>query len=78
MPTRITEHARKRMDRYGITEEAVLRAVEEPDSVVASHGGRTIAQKAEGDYVLRVVLEPNEGISMVVTVYRARRARYEI
>lgn len=78
MEMRITGHARKRMERYGISESLVQDAMEEPDSVVAGHSDRKIAQKNLNDYVLRVIFEEEKDINVIVTVYKAKSERYEI
>jgi hypothetical protein len=63
------------MERYGIRESDVLLAVRNSDSMSLGYEGRSIAQKAMDDLLLRVVFEQNEFIT-VVTVYPARRKRY--
>ena len=72
-----TMHARARLIRYGIREEEVLDALLDPDEVVPGHSGRFVAHKYKGVYVLRVVYEQLGDALVVVTVYRARRERYE-
>ena len=52
-------------------------AIQEPQISLA-HGGRQIAQKKLDGYVLRVVYEKQSHKKVVVTVYKARRERYEI
>lgn len=44
MKFKITRHARKRMEKYGISESLVREGMESPDSVVEGHSGRKIAQ----------------------------------
>lgn len=78
MTVSFTAHARARMARYGIDETTVHRALKEPDSVVGGHSGRRIAQLALNGYILRVVFEGPRSSAVVVTVYRARRDRYEV
>jgi hypothetical protein len=65
------------MEQYGIAEIEVLAAIAQPDKVTRGYKGRWIAQKAAGRYVLRVVYEEAEDLITVVTVYKARRERYE-
>jgi len=72
---RISEHARKRMIKYGLIEEVVIGALREPDRVLVGHRGRKIAHRFKNRYVLRVVYEEDDTIT-VVTVYPARRDRY--
>ena len=74
-PIIITEHAEERMRRYKISREIVISCIRKPDEVVSSYGGRLIAHKFRGRYVLRVVYEEDTLIT-VITVYWARRERY--
>ena len=74
---RFTKHAVLRMEQYGIPVSEVLRAIAQPDKVLLGYKGRRVAQKAAGRYVVRVVYEEAEDLITVVTVYRARRERYE-
>lgn len=67
------------MARYGLTESEVLRALRDPDTVLSGRLGRVIAQRAIGpDHLVRVVIEEQEGLRVIVTVYKARRDRYEV
>jgi hypothetical protein len=66
------------MARYGVDEKAVLETLRDPDAVVDGHSGRRIAQRSLNDYLLRVVFEGDREDAVVVTVYRARRDRYEV
>ena len=74
-PIIITEHAKERMRRYGISRNDVIFCVRNPDEVVLGYRGRRIAHKFRGKYVLRVVYEEDTLIT-VITVYWARRERY--
>ncbi|MFW5904543.1 MAG: DUF4258 domain-containing protein [Candidatus Saliniplasma sp.] len=75
---RITEHARKRMERYNISETMVRNAMKDPESLIDGHSGRNIAQKKLNGYVLRVIFEEEKGINVIVTVYKAKSERYEV
>jgi len=75
-PIRLTEHARFRMMRYQISEEEVTACLRNPDKVVGGYKGRKIAHKVKNRYVIRVIYEENELIT-VVTVYLAWKSRYE-
>lgn len=75
-PVRISGHALKRMARYEIGKDLVVRSLREPDFMTAGYHGRKIAHKFMNRQVLRVVYEDNDVI-VVVTVYPARRERYE-
>jgi hypothetical protein len=74
----ITGHARERMKKYEISELWIKRAIEEPTSVIESGSNRKIAQKRLNGLVLRVIYETRETIAVVITVYKAKRERYEI
>lgn len=74
-PVRISEHAKKRMVKYGLSEDVVIEALREPDRVLVGYRERKIAHKFKNNYVLRVVYE-EDGVIAVVTVYLARRERY--
>ena len=77
MRINITEHAKDRMKKYGISEEMVIETLRNPDCVLEGHSGRKIAQKALNEkYLLRVIYEEAEGV-IVVTCYKAKRSRYE-
>lgn len=74
---KVTEHAKDRMKKYGISEELLLKALEEPDCVAKGHSNRKIAQKALDDkHLLRVVFEDFGEVLIAVTCYKARSSRY--
>jgi len=75
---RITKHAKRRMKIYGISKREVVQALQEPNVLLDGHSGRKIAQKRLNSYVLRVIFEERDKEVVVITVYRARRERYEI
>ncbi|MBI5553706.1 MAG: DUF4258 domain-containing protein [Candidatus Diapherotrites archaeon] len=78
MKVKITNHARERMEIYGISEEQVFGALSNPDATLIGSKGRKIAQKRLNSYVLRVIYEDVGWARIVVTVYKAKRERYEI
>ena len=78
MEIKILRHARQRMLRYNVNQATVEETLAKPDSEVLSYGGRQIAQKRLDGYVLRVVYERQNNTKVVVTVYKARRERYEV
>lgn len=78
MKVSFTAHARRRMARYGISHQCVRKGLAEPDNVVEGHSGRRIAQKVLNGYVLRIIFEGERENPVVVTVYPARRDRYEV
>ena len=78
MRIEITDHAKKRMQDYNISEDLVLETIRSPDNIVVTYGDRNIFQKKLNGYVLRLIVEENEGIKTVITLYKARSGRYEI
>lgn len=75
----LSDHARQQIDERELTEDVVIAIVENPEQVVAS-GQRRIAQTpvpvGEDIYLLRVVYEETDTIT-VVTVYRTSKiAKY--
>ena len=74
----ITNHARERMVKYDIDEETLLKCLKNHDDVVIGYDGRKIFHLNLNGYVLRVVVEESKEIKTVVTVYKARKNRYEI
>ena len=70
----ISEHARKRMKKYGLRESMVLEALIKPDKVTRGHHERKIAHRFMNSYVLRVIYEENDLVT-VITVYPSRRER---
>ncbi|MBU0662009.1 MAG: DUF4258 domain-containing protein [Candidatus Diapherotrites archaeon] len=59
MSLRIIDHAKERMQTYGISEAQVKDAVLKPDSAAISYKGRKIAQKRLNSYVLRGYIRGN-------------------
>jgi len=59
------------MERYGLEKSEVIEAITKPDKVVAGDKGRKIARRLRDRYVLRVVYEEDEFIT-VVAVYPSR------
>ena len=78
MALELTEHAKGRMLKYGITNNMVISAVNVPNAVVLGYGGRKIYQKRLNGHVIRVIVEEHKNVRRVITVYKARSVRYEI
>lgn len=72
----ISGHARKRMAKYELDEDLVIQVVRDPDRLADGYRGRRVAHKFMNDHILRVVYEEDHVIT-VVTVYPARRERFE-
>lgn len=75
-PINITEHASSRAIKYGISRNEIIECLSSPDEVVEGYKGRKIAHKFKNNHLLRVIYEEDDVIT-VVTVYLARRKRYE-
>ncbi|MBS3062169.1 MAG: DUF4258 domain-containing protein [Candidatus Diapherotrites archaeon] len=73
-----TNHALERMKKYDFPSTLVLESLENPDRIELSNNKRKIAQKRLNGYVLRVIYEENRNLYTIITVYRAKRERYEI
>lgn len=71
-----TNHSLERMKKYDISKDEVVEALMNPDEIIPGYMNRLIAQKYYGEYILRVIYEKINNIC-VITVYRARRKRYE-
>jgi len=78
-----TAHARQKyqiLKRHAcvITEDTVLKTVEEPDNIREGRRNRLIAQRAVNkEHVLRVIYEKQGDNIIIITFYPARRERYE-
>lgn len=68
----------ERMEKYGISEALVIETLKRPKVLIEGYAGRKIAQRKLNSYVLRVVFEKKRNEIVVITVYKARRERYEI
>lgn len=66
------------MQKYSISEELVREALEKPDSIVQGNFGREIYQKRLNGYVVRIIIEEDQGLFIVVTLYTSRVERYEV
>ena len=63
---------------FSLEERDVKRTVLEPDRVIRTRLGRWIAQrKFDERHLLRVIYEESAQERVVITVYPARRSRYE-
>lgn len=66
------------MRQYNVSEAMVVETIKSPDIEMLSYSNRRIAQKSLDGYVLRVLYEKENQNKIVITVYKARRERYEI
>jgi uncharacterized DUF497 family protein len=78
-----TTHARQKfeiLERHDciVTEDAIRKTVEEPESIRDGRRNRLIAQRAVNKgHLLRVIYEKQEDDIIIITFYPARRERYE-
>lgn len=79
----LSKHAKNKIKFLGehgfsLTERQVIGAVMSPDKVSKGRRERYVCQKVINEkHVLRVIYEEREDLKWVVTVYPARRKRYE-
>ena len=66
---------RRELKNYGLSGSIVIEALTKPDKLLVGHHKRKIAHKFKNNYVLRVIYEKNDSIT-VITVYPARRERH--
>ncbi len=78
MAVELTDHAKERMEDYRVSMAILLDTLHQPDSVVAGYSGRRVYQKRLNGHILRVIVEEQEGIRRIITVYKARAGRYGI
>ena len=80
-PIKLSPHAKEKLKRLvqsGITEEKAIKTVQNPESLTAGYFGRKIAQSAlTEELLLRVIYEETDNNILVVTIYPAKRRRYE-
>ncbi|NPA23660.1 MAG: DUF4258 domain-containing protein [Crenarchaeota archaeon] len=53
------------------------KALTNPDEIIRGYRDKLITHKYKDKYVLHVIFERKENIIIIITVYRARRSRYE-
>ena len=80
-PIDLSPHAKdklKRLVNVGITKEKVFDAIQNPESLKSGYFSRKIAQSTlTDDLLLRVIYEETDNSILVVTLYPAKRHRYE-
>ena len=80
-PITLSPHAKeklKRLVRIGITESIAIDTIKQPENVALGYFGRKIAQSSLTDeLLLRVIYEEMDNSILVVTLYPAKRHRYE-
>jgi len=70
---RLSRHARRRMDLYGITLEQITRTLAEPEYLVPSVKGRYNAYRKMGGRFLRVTYAEDDSHCVVVSVTPRKR-----
>ena len=77
----LSPHAKEKLKRLvqsGVTEEKTIKTVQNPESQTTGYFGRKIAQSTlTDDLVLRVIYEETDNSVLVITMYPAKRRRYE-
>jgi hypothetical protein len=67
----------KRPTKLQVTEEKVIKTIENPENLTTGYFGRKIAQsKLTPELVSRVVYEEIDNKVLVITIYPAKRERY--
>ena len=72
----ISNHAKKRIKTYNLTENFVLEVIKQPDEVVEGYGGTLIAHKLLNEHILRFVHIKGKSKIKIITVYPAKKERY--
>ncbi|WP_456396476.1 DUF4258 domain-containing protein [Thermococcus sp.] len=72
----LSHHAAQRASLWKIDIAQVLEALLHPREVITGHHGRFIAHLPLNGHLIRVVYEYDDGIPIVITVYRPRKERY--
>ncbi len=68
----------KQLRDYGISEDFLKAAIQDPDNLAEGYGGRKIYQKKLNGYLLRIMVEEDKETRRVRTTYKARSERYEV
>jgi len=71
-----TFHALERIQKWALTDRAVIEAILWPEEVLRGHRQRFIAHRRSGEHILRIVYEYDETMPVIVTVYFPLSGRY--
>jgi hypothetical protein len=72
----LTDHARDRMRRRGITEDQVRQVLADPEAVLTDRPGRVVAQgMIDPEHLLRVFVDIDRLPPEVVTLYQTSQLR---
>jgi len=70
----------KILNKHGfkIDKSIIIKAIENPDILLSGYAGRIIIQKKyDNKYLIRIIVEIIKNYIKVITVYPAKRKRYE-
>ena len=80
-PIILSPHAKEKLKRLvlvGVTEDKAIKTIKQPESLISGYFGRKIAQSSFTDeLLLRVIYEETDNSILVITLYPAKRQRYE-
>ncbi|MHB9128498.1 MAG: DUF4258 domain-containing protein [Candidatus Humimicrobiaceae bacterium] len=63
---------------FKIDKSIIIETIKNPDILLGSYAGRVIIQKKyNNEYLIRIIVEIIESYIKVITVYPAKRRRYE-
>ena len=75
----LSDHARRQLQRRGLTETMVLGTARSPEQVISVRPGREVRQSRvrmqpdDRDYVVRVFVDTDSDGDIVVTAYRSSK-----
>jgi hypothetical protein len=77
----LSPHAKeklKRLVQIGVTEDKIVKTIRNPENLILGYFGRKIAQsRLTDELLLRVIYEETDNNILVITLYPAKRQRYE-
>ena len=80
-PIILSPHAKEKLKRLvliGVTADKAVKTIKQPESLTSGYFGRKIAQSPLTDeLLLRVIYEETDNSILVITLYPAKRQRYE-
>lgn len=80
-PIALSPHAKEKLKRLvliGVTADTAFKTIKQPESLISGYFGRKIAQSSLTDeLLLRVIYEETDNNILVITLYPAKRERYE-
>ena len=68
---------RQKIEDHGLSIEEVEAVLAAPEQMIPGHSGRVVYQSRVGQFLVRVVVEPDSNPLEVVTAYRTKNvAKY--